>query len=214
MVKLKPLPVFAGAVALGLFISATPAHATALVADGITYTLTETPLSATSAQFDLHASGINGASDTEMGRSGVNGVAFTTPANFSTASFVSATGGQLFTEMAGGLTSGGCDGHGAFFCFKANTAPGSSPPLAANSTFDIIFDVAISSGSLTGYVPDLKIDWVGSKNNYDLVSEAITPMAVPAPVIGHGFLVLLTVGGVLFGGKFLESLKKHRLQAA
>jgi len=37
---------------------------------------------------------------------------------------------------------------------------------------------------------------------------------VPAPVIGHGLFVLLAVGGVLFGGKLLESLKKHRLQAA
>jgi hypothetical protein len=33
--------------------------------------------------------------------------------------------------------------------------------------------------------------------------------AVPAPLIGHGLLVLLAVGGVLFGGKLLESHKKH-----
>jgi hypothetical protein len=32
----------------------------------------------------------------------------------------------------------------------------------------------------------------------------------PAPLIGHGLFVLLAVGGVLFGGKFLESLKKRR----
>jgi hypothetical protein len=38
-------------------------------------------------------------------------------------------------------------------------------------------------------------------------------LAVPSPVIGHGLLVLLAVGGVLFGGKLLESFKKHRLQA-
>jgi hypothetical protein len=37
--------------------------------------------------------------------------------------------------------------------------------------------------------------------------------AVPAPVIGHGLFVLLAIGGVLFGGKLLESFKKHRLQA-
>jgi hypothetical protein len=37
--------------------------------------------------------------------------------------------------------------------------------------------------------------------------------AVPAPLIGHGLLVLLAIGGVLFGGKLLESFKKHRLQA-
>jgi len=38
--------------------------------------------------------------------------------------------------------------------------------------------------------------------------------AVPAPAIGHGLLVLLAVGGVLFGGKLLENLKKRNLQAA
>jgi hypothetical protein len=40
------------------------------------------------------------------------------------------------------------------------------------------------------------------------------PLVVPAPLIGHGLLVLLAVGGVLFGGKLLESLKKHHLHAA
>jgi len=38
--------------------------------------------------------------------------------------------------------------------------------------------------------------------------------AVPAPIIGHGLFVLLAVGGVLFGGKLLENLKKRNLQAA
>jgi hypothetical protein len=47
------------------------------------------------------------------------------------------------------------------------------------------------------------------KNNYGLVSKAITPVAMPAPVIGHGLLVLLAVGGVLFGGKLLDDLKKR-----
>ncbi len=33
--------------------------------------------------------------------------------------------------------------------------------------------------------------------------------AVPAPIIGHGLLVLLAVGGVLFGGKLLEHRKRR-----
>jgi hypothetical protein len=37
---------------------------------------------------------------------------------------------------------------------------------------------------------------------------------VPAPAIGHGLLVLLAVGGVLFGGKLVESLKRGHLRAA
>jgi hypothetical protein len=35
-------------------------------------------------------------------------------------------------------------------------------------------------------------------------------LAVPAPLLGHGLLVLLAVGGVLFGGKLFESLKMRR----
>jgi hypothetical protein len=41
-----------------------------------------------------------------------------------------------------------------------------------------------------------------------------TGTVVPAPLIGHGLLVLLAVGGVLFGGKFLESLKTRHSHAA
>ena len=37
--------------------------------------------------------------------------------------------------------------------------------------------------------------------------------ATAAPLIGHGLWVLLSVGGVLFGGKLVESLKKHHLRA-
>jgi hypothetical protein len=39
-------------------------------------------------------------------------------------------------------------------------------------------------------------------------------LAVPSPLIGHGLLVLLAVGGVLFGSKLLENLKKHNLHTA
>jgi hypothetical protein len=48
MLKSKSLPIFAATAlgALGAFIAATPADA-GLVADGIIYTLTETPVSAT-----------------------------------------------------------------------------------------------------------------------------------------------------------------------
>jgi hypothetical protein len=28
-------------------------------------------------------------------------------------------------------------------------------------------------------MPDFKINWLGTKNNYDLVSEALTPTVVP-----------------------------------
>jgi hypothetical protein len=37
---------------------------------------------------------------------------------------------------------------------------------------------------------------------------------VPAPIIGHGLLVLLAIGGVMLGGKLVEGLKKRQLHAA
>jgi hypothetical protein len=38
--------------------------------------------------------------------------------------------------------------------------------------------------------------------------------AVPAPLIGHGLLVVLAVGSVLFGRKLLESLKKRTISCS
>ncbi len=201
MPRFKSLPILAGA--FGAFTAATPAHAS-LVADGITYTLTEQTLTATTDQFTLGVSGINGSSDTEKGRSGVEAFAFNPPTNFSTA-----TPPSGFSLELGGLNSKGCDGSGNFFCFKANTTPPSTPALAANSSLSLVFDVTISSGSFAGYAPDFKINWVGSQNNYDLVSATLTPVPVPAPLIDRGLPVLLAVCGILFGAKLWERNKKR-----
>jgi hypothetical protein len=57
-----------------------------------------------------------------------------------------------------------------------------TPALAANSSLS--FSFAISGTGLSSWAPDFKINWIGSKNNYDLVSEAIpiTPgSSVPEP---------------------------------
>jgi hypothetical protein len=55
--------------------------------------------------------------------------------------------------------------------------------------------------------------WYNEANGLPAVLQAtFTP--VPAPLIGHGLLVLLAVGGVLFGGKILESLKTRHLHTA
>jgi hypothetical protein len=39
-------------------------------------------------------------------------------------------------------------------------------------------------------------------------------IAVPAPLIGHGLLALLAIGGVFFGGNLVENFKKRSSQAA
>ena len=64
--------------ALAIFAGA-PASAS-LIADGVTYTLFETSLSPTEDQFTLEITGINGPTDTEGSRYGVNSLAFTEPA--------------------------------------------------------------------------------------------------------------------------------------
>jgi hypothetical protein len=53
----------------------------------------------------------------------------------------------------------------------------------------------------------------GDTQDMSIVSGGVLNAPVPAPLIGHGLLVLLAVGGVLFGGNFLESLKKRHLHA-
>jgi hypothetical protein len=188
------------AVAITAALAATtPVHAS-LIADGITYTLTESTLSLLTDRFVLSISGINGASDTEGGRSGVNALAFTKPSNFASAVMVSPPSGYTFVN--GGLNAAGCDGSGNFYCFD-NTAipPIPSTPFPVNSTLSFTFDVTLSSGSFAGYAPDLKIDWVGSKNNYDLVSKPITPTPAPEPAS----LVLL--GSALLGAGLVRRRK-------
>lgn len=167
------------AVAVGLAISGGAANATALVADGVTYTLTAPSLTGSSEEFTLVINGINGASDTEKGRYGFDALAFTLPSHYLSATAVTP---PSFTTSSGGLNSSGCDGSGNFFClsgFEGSSTSG--PALAANSSLTFVFDVALSSGDFTTWTPDLKIDWVGTKNNYDLVSETITPGTGPTP---------------------------------
>jgi len=158
--------------AAALLLASTGAHA--LVADGITYTLTEAdiPGNPTTDQFTLTITGINGAADTEKGRSGVNAVAFNKPTGFINAAPV--TSG--YQTVLGGLDSGGCKFNTSanFFCFDNGAIPPvPTTAFAADSTLTFVFDLSTSTGDFTGYNPGFKIDWVGSKNNYDLVSKTI-----------------------------------------
>src|SRR4051812_36364236 len=97
----------AGAIALPSLLATTSAHA--LVDFGVTYTLSEaTTANPLIARFTLTTSGINGAADTEGGRSGVNAIAFNKPAGFVTAAMVTPPTG--FNFILGGLNAAGCDG--------------------------------------------------------------------------------------------------------
>ncbi len=154
---------------------AAPAQAD-LVVEGITYTLTDNGSAggALGESFTLGIAGINGTSDTKGGRYGVGAFAFTD----SGLSHLSETAPSGFTAQSGGLNSNGCNGKGTFFCFKNNTTP-AAPTLAANSTLSYTFDVAATG--ISSWVPSFKIYWLGTQNNYDLVSKTLTPTPTPPP---------------------------------
>lgn len=179
--SLRSIWTMALVVAIGAWTD-TPARAGMLTADGITYSLDETPLTSTQAQFTLDITGINAASDTEGGRYGVNSIAFTeSPPGSVLSGSLSA-----FAFMTGGLNAMGCDGSGNFFCFKANIKP-SAPVLPANSSLQFTFDLTFATAAeLNNFDPSFKIEWIGTKSSgnksgYDLVSQPLTPSVVPLP---------------------------------
>jgi hypothetical protein len=102
-----------------------------------------------------------------------------------------------------------------FEVFTATTIGGSLTQLggvwtSANCTFDgtgLCTFNNLPTGTREVGVLDLASSPAGSAS--DVLITAVS--VVPSPLIGHGLLVLLAIGGVLFGGKLLESLKKHRL---
>jgi hypothetical protein len=171
---------------------ASPASAAVLVADGVTYDLTLNSITngGLTGNFTLAISGINTASDTEGGRTGINAFALNDP---SLGNAVSGTSSG-FTFMTGGLNAAGCDGSGNFFCF-ANSGynPGSPIPSSLSLMFSVTSDTA---GSWANYAtPDFKIDWVGSKKNYDLVSLAI-PVNNGVPEPATWAMMLVGFGGI------------------
>ena len=194
--------------AVAAFLS-VPAGAT-LIANGLSYTLTMTGSCGVDCDtFQLEITGINAAGDTEGGRKGVDAFAFTLPAGYGSSS--PPTG---FSLAPGGLSAGGCDGSGGFFCF--NKIGGFAPLMAlgalpANTTLDFSFD--LTATGIASWAPHLKINWVGGKSGvnasgkfhsgYDLVSEAIDittgdtvgpPALIPEPatpgLIGLGLVAL------------------------
>jgi hypothetical protein len=81
-----------------------------------------------------------------------------------------------------------------------------------------------------GYTSDSSLSDTSAYDNQTFTSLGVTPGTyvwtwgsgadqkftldvVPAPVIGHGLLVVLAVGGVLLGSKLLERRREVRLQS-
>jgi hypothetical protein len=88
------------------------------------------------------------------------------------------------------------------------SCPSDLLPLSASAPTNNVNSGPITIGAGTY---DL---WYTSANGLPEVLQTNTTNVVPAPLIGHGLFALLAVGGVLFGGRLLESLKKRHLHAA
>jgi len=161
--------VFTSAALLG----SIPAHAQ-LTADGITYTLTETVVNPATDAFTLNITGINAVhTDTEGGRYGVQSFAL----NGLLTGWTETTSMSNWSVVSGGLDAGGCSTHGnGWSCLQNNNGLGTNP-LAANSSLS--YDFRISGAGLANWDPSFKINWVGSQNNYNLVSQTLTPRRAP-----------------------------------
>ena len=192
--------------AIAAALCCTSAQAVPLVADGITYTLTENSVTngGLTANFTFTISGENTASDTEGGRTGINAIAFNQPAPGTVVSGVMSSPAG-FTFNLGGLNSSGCNLTGNFYCFD-NTAIPPTPGGLLSGTLSFNFNVtADTAGVWSGYTTALKIDWVGTQNNYDLVSLPIpvntgtTPPPPPPSIPEPGSIAVLGAGMIALG---------------
>lgn len=147
--------------------------------EGLTYTLTLNDEA--TGSFNLYIEGINVAGvDLEGGRTFLEDLSFNPPTGY--------TGAMLggIAAIDGGLNASGCNGQGNFFCFDG------VHQAVSGSTMSL--DFTVTASSFEGYVPHLKVDWDGSKNNYNLVSTSMVA-AVPEPETYAMFLAGLGAMG-------------------
>lgn len=143
---------------LALGVNANASLVWSVTADGLTYQLTGTSVDSDTWDYVLKITGANTASDTEGGRTFLQDLAFSLPTGYLSAKTLPA---PSISASSGGLNASGCNGKGAFFCFAGID-------VAASSLMTVQFEV--NASGLGAWDPHIKVNWIGSKNNYDLVS--------------------------------------------
>jgi hypothetical protein len=126
---------------------------------------------------------------------------------FHASDFVSTTTAG-FPSMIGGIANGNVNG--VVFPTSVHAGADLTSLPAGLATGSLLADVTVTQTVAT----NLRIDVFGDQNGLIIGnaanSGAVGIVGVPAPLIGHGLLVLLAVGGVLFGGKLLVPRHKTR----
>jgi hypothetical protein len=243
MLRSKALPFLAGAAALGaLAFGGSAAHSDSitetlsvanpnLATQGSgpfgSVTIAGVGTGSTFNEFEVTATGSN---NFVFGDSSILGLNLSTAAGTGT---LCLTNGGNCTTGAPTITlsqaaAGQVDGFGNFN-FVVDDGAGFSSPHS-NFSFDFTTSNAVTAANLLALNSDnadkvahmalaTNTACTGFAANTGATKPSGSPdnsacTAVPAPLIGHGILVLLAISGVLAGGKALESLKKHRLQAA
>lgn len=236
MLKLKSLPILAGAAALavtgllmtgpaqadpdtGHFTSCHLSGGCGTATDFGTVTLNQVGSNVT---FDVVLT--SGNRFVETGSGGDSLFIFNDSIAGSAITNMSVTfNGATVTEPGGlsGLTNQPAfmaDGTGTFtakvFCTVSSDCNGGSGPDINDLHFTVTnatlaqLETANAAGNI--FVADILLGQTGGTG----LTGPVDVSSIPAPLIGHGLLVLLAVSGVLSGSKLLEGLKKRHLHAA
>ena len=126
------------------------------------------------------------------------------------------TGSEIILNVTGGVKlnsgkivlTGGLTANDVVFNITGTSPFATSGGLGNESVADGIFlaldaQIHLTPGAVTGEII--------SGRNINIAAGG-SVVGVPAPLIGHGFPVLLAVGGLLLGAKLFERGKKQRLQ--
>jgi hypothetical protein len=88
--------------------------------------------------------------------------------------------------------------------------PGGTVVDTANESLNFALSQQTVNLNWTGVDTVAITDFGGPAGTLLLQNVNLTPVPAPAPLIGHGLLAVLAIGGVLFGSNLLERSKRRR----